>query len=82
MIDLLAIPTNQRIAKQSDKFKPAAFENLLVLTVPIKKDRKTDEKNVAEVNASTVALPATKRDEFASSIAGATIVITRRVAVK
>lgn len=82
MVDLLAILTNQPLANQSDKSKPPTFENLLVLSIPIKKDPKTEEKNVAEVSAITVALPATKRDEFASSIAGATIVITRRVAVK
>jgi len=82
MIDLLAIPANQPSTGQSAQSKPPKFENLLVLNVPIKKDPKPDEKYLAEVGAITLALPATRRDEFASSIAGATIVITRRVSVK
>lgn len=82
MIDLLAIPGNQSSANQSAQPKPPAFENLLVLNVPIKKDPKPDEKNLGEVGAITLALPAARRDEFAFSIAGATIVITRRVSAK
>jgi len=82
MIDLFAIPGNQPSGSQSDQPKLHAFEKLLVLNVPIKKDPKLDEKNPAEVGAITLALPTNRRDEFASAIAGATVVITRRVSVK
>jgi Flp pilus assembly protein CpaB len=82
MIDLLAIPGNQPSANQSDQPKLHVFEKLLVLNIPIKKDPKVDEKDLAEAGAITLALPTKKRDEFASAIAGATVVITRRVPVQ
>jgi Flp pilus assembly protein CpaB len=80
-IDLIAVPTNNSSANESQS-QPLAFENLLVLDVPAKKDPKPDEKSLAEAGAITLAVPATRRDEFATSIAGATIVITRRVSVR
>jgi hypothetical protein len=76
MIDLLAIPANK------SQPKPPPFEGLLVLNLPLKKDPKADDKNLAEAGAITLALPTTKRNDFAAAIAGATIVITRRVPVK
>ena len=79
--NLIAIRANNPSTSRS-QLKPPAFENLLVLDVPAKKDPKPDEKTLAEAGAITLAIPATRRDEFAASIAGATIVITRRVSVR
>lgn len=82
MIDLLAIPSGQPSDTPSDKAKLHVFEQLMVLNVPINKDPKVDVKNVADNGATTLALPANRRDEFASALAGAAVVITRRISVK
>jgi hypothetical protein len=82
MVDLILVPANQSAANQPDQSKLRPFEKLVVLNLPIQTDPKADEKNPAESRAITLALPRNRRDEFASALPGATVVITRRVSTK
>lgn len=79
LVDLLLIPAKPSAANQPDQSKPLPFENLLVLNLSSKK---VDEKSPAELTAITLALQTDKRDDFASALPGATIVLTHKVFVR
>jgi len=81
-VDLLLVPNNQSATTQSDQSKLHPFEKVLVLNLPIQKDPKADDTNPHEAGAITLALPQNRRDEFASALLGAPVVITRRVSIK
>ena len=74
LIDVVTVP-----AKQS---KPEVFENLMVLNIPNKKDAKPDEKPEVEPKVITLAVPANVRDKFASALAGASVLVARRIPIK
>lgn len=71
MIDVLLIHANQA--------KPDPFE-LLVLNLPVQ--QAPTDKTPAEAGAITLAIAKDKRDLFVAALPGATMVITRKVAVK
>jgi Flp pilus assembly protein CpaB len=81
LVDVVAVH-NSPLPVGSDQLKPPSFEKLMVLNIDTEKDVRADEKAPKEPGAITLALPASKRDEFAAALAGATVTVTRKIPVK
>ena len=83
MIDLLATPESSSQAS-SGADRPgrlAKFENLMVLHIMAGSDENKADKPGALPIGLTLAVPAARRDEFATATAGAHLLVTRQIVV-
>jgi len=84
IVDVLAAPSGEgaRSDEASDRLPDwRKFEGLVVLSITPAKGDKAHESDA--VGAIVLALPSDRRDEFAAALAGATLLVTRKiVAVK
>ena len=82
MVDLLATApeSSQSSADQSARLRK--FENLMVLHIATGNEEKAPEKQGAPHFGIILAVPATRRDEFATATAGASLLVTRRIVIQ